>query len=56
MITVPQYELEQKIAEFVIHVREYYINNQKKDFKVVSKRDNALLVCFDGEVTLDFSL
>jgi hypothetical protein len=55
MTTVAEVEMQQRISEFIIHVKEYYAN-KKDDFKIVSKRDNALLLCVNGEATLDFSV
>ncbi len=55
MATVPEYELEQKISDFVIFVRNYAAT-KKGNFKVASKRDKALLMCVKGEITLDFEV
>lgn len=55
MSTVAESELEQKISEFIIYVRDYAAN-KKGDFKLIGKRDNAILLCADGDVTLDFSV
>jgi hypothetical protein len=55
MATVPEFELEQKISDFVHFVREY-ATHKKGGFKVSAKRDNALLICTRNEVTLDFKV
>ena len=55
MSTVAETELEQKIGEFIMFVRDYAANH-KGDFKVISKRDKAMIMCIDNDVTLDFSI
>lgn len=55
MTTVPEYEMQQKMSEFIIHVIEYYAN-KKGDFRVVDKRNNAVLTCINGEVNLDLCI
>ena len=55
MATVAETELEQKIGEFIMFVRDYAANH-KGDFKVISKRDKAMILCIDRDVTLDFSI
>lgn len=55
MTTVPEFELEQKISEFC-HFLKDYAARKEGNFKVVCKRDNALLVCINGEVNLEFNL
>ena len=55
MSTVPEFELEQKLSEFVYFVRDYAAI-KKGNFKVASKRDKAVLTCVKGEVNLDFGI
>ena len=55
MATVAETELEQRVSEFVNFVREFAAN-KGSDFKIVNKCDNAVLVCIEREVTLDFSV
>lgn len=55
MATVPEFELEQRISEFVLFVRNYAAN-KKGNFKVAAKRDKAVLTCIKGEVNLDFEI
>lgn len=53
MSTVPEFELEQKISDFVLFVRNYAAN-KKGNFKVAAKREKAILTCVKGEINLDF--
>lgn len=53
MSTVPEYELEQKISDFVNFVRNY-ASTKKGNFRVASKRDKAVITCIKGEINLDF--
>lgn len=55
MATVQEFELEQRISEFVHFVREYAVH-KKGNFKLAAKRDKALLVCVNGDVNLDFGV
>ncbi len=55
MITVTELELEQKISEFIVFIKDYTAN-KKGDFKIKSKRDKALLTCVDRDITLDFTV
>lgn len=55
MTTVPELEMQQHISAFIIHIKEFYAN-KKDDFRVVSKRDNAVLTCINGEVNLDLCI
>lgn len=55
MATVQEFELEQKISDFVHFVRNYSIN-KNGNFKTVAKREKAVLTCVNGEVNLDFEV
>jgi hypothetical protein len=55
MATVQEFELEQKISDFVHFVRNYSVI-RKGNFKVVAKREKAVLTCVKGEVNLDFEV
>ena len=55
MRTVAETELQQRMSDFILFVREYSVL-KGKEFKVTSKREGALLLCVDGEVTLDFKV
>jgi hypothetical protein len=55
MSTVAETELEQRIGEFVLFVRDFAAN-RKEDFKVRNKREGAILICIEKDITLDFSL
>ena len=55
MSTVAETELEQRISDFILFVREFHAN-RKSDFKIVNKREGAILMCIEKDVTLDFSI
>lgn len=55
MVTVPEFELEQKISEFCHFLKDYAVRKEG-NFKVASKRDNAVLTCINGEVSLEFNV
>lgn len=55
MTTVPELEMQQKMSEFIIYIKEYYAN-KKGDFRIANKRDNAVLTCINGEVNLDLKV
>lgn len=55
MATVAETELEQRMADFILFVRDFAAN-RKEDFNITNKREGAMLLCIGGEVTLDFSV
>ncbi len=55
MTTVPEFELEQRISEFVLFVRNFAAN-KKGNFKIAANREKAVLTCIKGEINLDFGI
>lgn len=53
MATVQEFEMEQRISDFVFFVKNY-AKDKDGNFQVCSKRDKAVLLCVNGEVSLDF--
>lgn len=51
MTTVPEYEMQQRMSDFIIHLKEFYAN-RKGDFRVTDERNNAVLTCINGKVNL----
>lgn len=55
MATVPETELEQKTSEYIQWVKDYSAH-KKGEFIIRGKHDGFKISCFDGDITLEFSL
>lgn len=55
MATVTEAELEQKISEFIMYIRDY-AGNKNQDFVLDGKRDGFKFSMFDRDATLEFSV